>query len=131
MNDRNLLDSWTRLLGVDVFDSVVHVVTTLGVSAVLMQLFDSPWPGVVVVGLSLLIYSWRRRRALSRMPEASTGTGAAGRIEELEMRVAELEQDNARVMELEERLDFTERLLSQAKTERPIRHRTPTGGSAT
>jgi Tfp pilus assembly protein PilO len=36
-------------------------------------------------------------------------------VRELEARVAELEQSQARLAEIEERLDFNERLLSQQR----------------
>jgi uncharacterized coiled-coil protein SlyX len=42
---------------------------------------------------------------------------------ELEQRVAELEMDSARIAELEERLDFTERML--AKQKEPVRELMP------
>jgi hypothetical protein len=51
-----------------------------------------------------------RKRA--QFPE-STGEVAALRVEELESRVAELEQGQMRMQELEERLDFAERLLAR------------------
>jgi hypothetical protein len=41
----------------------------------------------------------------------------AGELEELRGRVRELEQHQGRMLELEERLDFTERLLVQARGE--------------
>jgi len=53
-------------------------------------------------------------KALARRIEgkASLEPALMERIEELEHRLAELEHDRARVGELEERLDFAERLLS-------------------
>ena len=45
----------------------------------------------------------------------TTGDLAAERIAELEARVGELEQAESRMHELEERLDFAERLLAQAR----------------
>jgi hypothetical protein len=45
-------------------------------------------------------------------PGLSTGEMAAERIADLEARVAELEAAQARMLELEERLDFAERLLT-------------------
>jgi uncharacterized protein YceH (UPF0502 family) len=50
-------------------------------------------------------------------PSASLPADASARLEALEHRVEELQQDLA---ETHERLDFTERLLSQARDERRI-----------
>jgi len=60
-------------------------------------------------------------RALARRLEGTSGAAAelAARVEELESRVAELEQDRTRTAELEERLDFAERLL--ARQDQPVR----------
>jgi hypothetical protein len=54
-------------------------------------------------------------RALARRIEGQSGMAAelAGKVEELESRIAELELDRGRTAELEERLDFAERLLAR------------------
>ena len=54
---------------------------------------------------------------LRATPSASLPADASARLEALEHRVEELQQDLA---ETHERLDFTERLLSQARDERRI-----------
>ena len=54
---------------------------------------------------------------LRATPSASLSADASARLEALEHRVEELQQDLA---ETHERLDFTERLLSQARDERRI-----------
>ena len=60
-------------------------------------------------------------RALARRIEGQSGVAEqlAGRVEELESRIAELEQDRARTAELEERVDFAERLI--ARQEQSVR----------
>jgi len=62
-------------------------------------------------------------KAVGRWIESKSGAGGSGRVQELEHRVAELESllqrtppqgvPAERLAELEERLDFAERLLSQ------------------
>jgi Tfp pilus assembly protein PilO len=54
-------------------------------------------------------------RALARRIEGQSGAAGelATRVEELESRIAELEQERARTAELEERVDFAERLLAR------------------
>ena len=55
-------------------------------------------------------------RALGRRLEGRKATAVdEQRMHELEARVAELEQSQARLAEVEERLDFNERLLSQQR----------------
>lgn len=64
----------------------------------------------------------------------STGEMAAERVAELEARVSELEAVQARLLELEERVDFAERLLTRPADGEPrpapAESRTPTGGPA-
>jgi len=54
-------------------------------------------------------------RALARRIEGNSGAAPelAARVEELEARIADLEQDRGRTVEIEERLDFAERLLAR------------------
>jgi hypothetical protein len=56
-------------------------------------------------------------RALARRIEGSAprSDGASDRIEQLEQRVAELEGAQLRISELEERLDFAERMLARTE----------------
>jgi hypothetical protein len=54
-------------------------------------------------------------RALARRIEG-VDAAAADRVQYLEQRVANLEQAQARIPELEERVDFAERVLTRAET---------------
>lgn len=57
---------------------------------------------------------WPLVRALARRIERGpAAAGRAGELDELRERVAELETRQAAMTELEERLDFAERLLSR------------------
>jgi len=69
---------------------------------------------------SLVLLAVRRRFALRRQsaPGLTTGEVAAERLAELEQRVADLEAVHLHVAELEERLDFAERMLAQGSAER-------------
>jgi len=53
-------------------------------------------------------------KAIGRRLEGKAGpdAGQLQRLEELELRLANIEHDRARLGDLEERLDFTERLLA-------------------
>lgn len=118
-----------RNVGLDWFDVLIHV----GVTLALMTFFgmegdEEMLPGIVA--LSLVALGVRRHFALKRAggePEGLTsGQMAALRLEEMEQRLAELEQVNLRIAELEDRLDFTERFLAQQTGERA---RLPAGGN--
>jgi hypothetical protein len=118
--------NFRRSLGLDGIDLVIHV----GITAMAMVVVDTfvtgpvenAWMAVVVAG-SLGVLAWRRVRGM-RPTGPDTGEVQLDRIQELEHRVAELEIQQGRVLELEERLDFTERLMAQQ------RESTRIGGSA-
>lgn len=79
---------------------------------------NNPTPAIAGVAAAIVFFAlWRGPvgRAIGKMLE---GQGAPddhviGRMEQLEDRLAELGADQLRIAELEERLDFTERLLAQ------------------
>jgi hypothetical protein len=107
--------------GLDWVDLGVHVVVT----GIIAAAIDSLTPNAVreplilgTVGASVLLFALRRSLALRRARlepvGLSSGEMAAERIHELEQRVADLELGQSRMAELEERLDFAERLLAQA-----------------
>jgi len=80
---------------------------------------------IAVAVSSVLILRGPLGKALARRLEGRAGredvTGAA--MAGISERLAELEQRDARVAELEERLDFAERLLAQRDLERVPRGR--------
>ena len=81
-----------------------------------------PPPVFVMVIFAIIagsvIVLWPLVRAISRRIEGRTEDVELRReIEELRMRVQEIEGDHARFAELEERLDFAERLLAQGRSE--------------
>ena len=105
-----------RWLGIGGVDLIIQAVLTMCAIGIFVD-----EPGVhdeVVVfgftGLSVLILAIRRYFALRRGGvEETTGEVGARQVAELEMRVSDLESAQLRVMELEERLDFAERLLTR------------------
>jgi peptidoglycan hydrolase-like amidase len=70
------------------------------------------------IGLaSLLFLAWRRKRAMVADPDSEQ---PGERMEDLEYRVAELENAQQRVLALEERLDFAERLLARQRAQESL-----------
>jgi hypothetical protein len=104
-------------LGLDAFDVGIHVFVTI-CAAILFSEAGGPNDDEVIIplvfGASAVAFAIRRRLALRKQPQGlTTGEVEAERLAELEARVGELEQAHYRVAELEERLDFSERLLAQ------------------
>ena len=109
---------WRRVFGLDGFDVAVHAVLT-AIPIVWIFLENNRREEVLVfstmvLGTSLIFLAIRRRLALNKSAEQARVL-SADRVTELEQRVAELEYQQARMAELEERLDFTERLLARSK----------------
>lgn len=71
--------------------------------------------GAAVVVVSVVAYHVRR------LPSRS-GQLSAEELEDIRARLAELEQRDLRVEELEERLDFVERALGRAREATPLRN---------
>jgi membrane protein implicated in regulation of membrane protease activity len=111
-----------RWLGIDGVDLAIHLTVT-GMAAGLFSELAGPGRGedvavFAVFLVSTLVLAWRRSRGLRQ-----AGSAPPERVAELEGRVAELEDLLAtgggslhgRMMELEERLDFAERMLSRQR----------------
>ncbi len=104
-----------KLFGMDLFDVAVHVLVTLGVAALLSEASEGRVEDMLMSGVfasSLALLAWRRTRALAA---EETVALPAERVEELDDRIAELEAGQQRILELEERLDFAERLLTRVR----------------
>jgi hypothetical protein len=76
---------------------------------------------VAVGGASIALWAWRKRRSAG----LTTGQMLAQRLEEVERRESEVDAVHARLAELEERLDFSERLLMKHESPETVRQRTP------
>ena len=104
------------------------VVLTLGITGMgLFFLFgtmeesrriDNPMPVFAAIAAGAVLVTLFRGpigRSIAKMLEGQQASDdqLVARVEQLEDRLAEIGMDQLRVAELEERLDFTERLLSQ------------------
>jgi len=118
-----------RIFGMDWFEVAIQAGVTFMACVAVDGIFSGRGDGrasdvmiSLTVAASLLFLAWRRRKVLA---EGGEFPDEPGRIMELESRVAELEQllgrmtelesGQHRLAELEERLDFTERLLVQSR----------------
>jgi hypothetical protein len=96
----------------------LHVFVTI-CAAVALGEASGPDDDVViplVFAGSAVLFEWRRRKALREQGPVGLTSGevAAHRLADVEDRMAELDLLQARIMELEERVDFSERLLARA-----------------
>ncbi|MCU0620754.1 MAG: hypothetical protein MUC69_04540, partial [Gemmatimonadales bacterium] len=96
----------------------IHLAVTVAAAVMASTAVVGPDAEAVVAlafGVSAVVLGIRRRRALEaarRYPELSEHLDARA-IVGLEERIAELELGQQRLLELEERLDFAERLLAR------------------
>lgn len=114
--------SWIRkTVGLDGVDIVIQAGVTM-FAMIMAGTQPGPNPEALVAGvgaISLVILGIRRHLALKRGPRGAlgetTGEVIIDRLAELDAKLGEVDALNYRVHELEERLDFAERLLAQAR----------------
>jgi hypothetical protein len=88
-------------------------------------------PAIVMVVLfvmaALTIVCWPIARALARRLEGKPGLTAAlqGELEQMHHRLSDMDVLQQRVAELEERLDFAERLLARGESQGTLPRGTP------
>ena len=110
-----------QTLGLDGVELVIHFTATAFLAGMAAEIAGPSMEDPLVLGIfaaSTFIFAWRRNRVLARQREVPA---SEDEIADLHARVAELEQVQGRVLELEERLDFTERLLVQQREPEPGR----------
>jgi len=108
---------WKRAFGVDLFDTIVHVGITFALMVIVEAKTHEAEPVTVVAVVSAVLYSIRRHFALKKLRQSGelsgeTTTGVHLKLD-TEARLQDLEALYGRVAELEERLDFAERLLAK------------------
>jgi hypothetical protein len=121
MAGRETRGEMRRYFGLDLIDLAIHVGVTGAIGAFLVATGlreEIVWSAVTTI--SLVVLAARRRYGMRSTRAETTGESLAhARVADLEQRLSELEQRDYRVAELEERLDFAERLLAQGREERP------------
>jgi tetrahydromethanopterin S-methyltransferase subunit G len=128
---------WKRNFGLDPIDLAVHATVTGLAAGVMGEASGNDALILLTLAIGTALYAWRRQRALRALPGEPLGDYERARMEDLEARVAELEEAQVRLMELEERMDFTERVLARpvegdrlpAVKPEAAREITPTGGT--
>lgn len=106
---------WRRQFGLHPVEFVLYVVAGgFVVGAVGDASHNDAIPMLVTAGW-LGMYAWLRHRAIARLPTGGEMTSGEVRLAELDAQGEELHDLRGRVMELEERLDFAERLLAKSR----------------
>lgn len=108
-----------KFLGIDFVDLLIQFGITVPI-CILAASATHPEEEVgvsLVVAGSFAVLAWRRARAMKQRSDPTLGERDLDRIAELEQRVAELEYSQGRLSELEERVDFQERLLVRQRDE--------------
>ena len=88
-------------------------------------------PGIVMVVLlitaAVTIICWPIARAIARRLEGKSGLNSAlqGELDQVHHRLSEVDVLQQRVAELEDRLDFAERLLARSETPATLPRGTP------
>ncbi|HEY6948928.1 MAG TPA: hypothetical protein VI297_08950 [Gemmatimonadales bacterium] len=89
----------------------------MNLSTFLVMLLAFTGAAVTVIWVTVLAIGQVKRHAVRSAP----GHLSAEELDDLRARLAELEQRDVRVGEIEERLDFMERVLGQARGATPLR----------
>jgi hypothetical protein len=121
------MNGWKKLFGVDVFDTAVHVGITFMLLVIVEAKTHDAEPMLALTIVSTIIFSIRRHFALKKGAgqgevRGEATTGVHHRLDD-EARLQELESLYGRVAELEERVDFAERLL--ARKDEPMKLESP------
>lgn len=107
----------SRRFGMDAWAVGIHAFITICAAVALGEAAGSADDIVIPLTFagSAGLFEWRRRKALKEQGPVGLTSGevAAHRLADVEDRVAEIDLLHARLMELEERVDFSERLLAR------------------
>jgi len=117
------MDWWKRTFGLHPVDFIIHFVAGGFLVGALADVAHNDSIAMLTTAVLLGSYAWRRQRAIAMLPAGGGMTSGEVRFAELEAQGEELHEVRTRMAELEERLDFAERLLAQqrdpAQIERP------------
>jgi hypothetical protein len=108
-----------RWLGIDGIDFLIQAAITFCVAVILAEVSGQNEEIMVAstFAASFGVLAYRRHWAGKRGELGKPAQAPSGEyVAELEQRVADLEAAQQRVYELEERVDFAERMLSQQRT---------------
>lgn len=107
---------WKRAFGLDPVDFILHFLIGGLVVGGLADASQNDVVGMVGSAALFAVYAWRRQRALAALPAGGMGYSSGEvKLAELDAQAEELHELRGRLAELEERLDFTERMLAKSR----------------
>lgn len=106
---------WRRQFGLHPVDMAIHAFAGGFLVAGIDEAFHTDSITLIALAGVILVYAWRRDRALAKHPGAAGMTSGEVRLAELDAQAEELHEMRTRMAELEERVDFTERMLAKAR----------------
>jgi hypothetical protein len=112
------MNGWKRVFGLDVVNTLLVAGGSFFVVIGIAELTHNDGLSLGAAALCAMGYGILRHYALQALPPEEETSGS-WRMADVEARLAELEALQHRVAELEERVDFSERLLA-AGQQRPV-----------
>lgn len=109
------MDWWKRQFGLHPVDMAIHAFVGGFLCAGIDDAFHRDSLTLLALAGVIAVYAWRRGRALAQLPATGGTTSGEVRLAELDAQAEELHEVRTRVAELEERLDFAERMLAQQR----------------
>lgn len=107
--------SWKRTFGLDPIEFIVYWVVTMMIMVGLVEMSGEDGFVPLVLGVSGVAYVFLRRRILRELKDAPSGSSEAMLARLQDEQAASADFFERRINELEERLDFTERLLTEQR----------------
>jgi hypothetical protein len=105
---------WRRTFGLHPVDMIIHALIGGFIVGALGEASTNDAVTLLGVAAVFAVYAWRRHRAIAALPADGMTSGEV-RLAEVDAQGEEIHELRTRLLELEERLDFAERLLSQAR----------------
>lgn len=106
---------WRRQFGLHPVDMAIHALVGGFLVAGVDDALHAESVTLLALAGVIVFYAWRRDRAIAKLPSAGGMTSGEVRLAELDAQAEELHEVRTRMAELEERLDFAERMLAQQR----------------
>ena len=112
------MEWWKRTFGLHPVEMLIHTFVGGFLVAALAEASHNDAVALLATAGVFAAYAWRRQRAIAELPAAGMTSGEV-RLDEFHAQAEELHELRGRMIELEERVDFAERLLArQAEMEK-------------
>lgn len=106
---------WKRAFGLDPVDFIIHFLAGGFIVGGLAEASKNDVVALLGTAALFAAYAWRRQRAIAALPAGAGFSSGEVKLAELDAQAEELHELRGRLAELEERLDFTERMLAKSR----------------